>query len=246
MAERKKIILFIVEGITDKTCLGYVLSKIINSNKVEFQLTNGDITTTTGINSSNVPVKIFDIVKKFSGKIFKARDFCEIVHLCDMDGAFIPDAQIVEKTPETPIDPSNSKKLYYADNQIFVNNINDTQQRNHQKQSVLNRLITLNSVWKTIPYSIYFFSCNLDHVIHEERNLLDQDKFAKADAFNAQFEMCNGDPAKLFIDFLNNPSFAVQGNYDETWTFIKADINSLKRYTNFHLFFSNPKNPRDV
>lgn len=161
-----------------------------------------------------------------------------------MDGAFIPNNNLALKTPETPGDPSNPKKLYYSDDQIFVNNIVDTQQRNHQKQAIINRLITLPNVWKTIPYSIYFFSCNLDHVIHGERNLLDKDKFAKADAFNAQFEVCNGDPAKQFVDFLNTPEFAVQGEYEETWTFIKADTNSLKRYTNFRLFFSSPKNPR--
>ncbi|SHH10959.1 hypothetical protein [Desulfosporosinus lacus] len=241
----KKIILFIVEGITDQTCLGYVLSKIINSNRIEFKLTNGDITTKSEVNSSNIPTKLVDVVREFSGKIFKARDFCEIVHLIDMDGAFIPDNQLVEKTPETPVDPSDLKKLYYSDNQIFVNNIVDTQQRNCKKKAVINRLITLKSIWKTIPYSVYFFSCNLDHVLHGERNLLGKDKFPKADAFNAQFEICNGDSSKQFLDFLNTPEFAVTGSYDETWTFIKADTNSLNRYTNFHLYFSNPKNPRD-
>ncbi len=36
---RKKIVLFIVEGINDKVCLERVLSKIIDSNEVRFQIT---------------------------------------------------------------------------------------------------------------------------------------------------------------------------------------------------------------
>lgn len=244
MAKRKKVILFIVEGITDKTCLGFALSKILNSNIVEFQLINGDITCETGINSSNIAEKVGRIVKEFSDPFsFKACDFLEIVHLVDMDGAYVADNQIVQRTPETPVDPSDRKKLYYGDNQIFVNNIVSIQKRNQQKTSIINRLISMKKVWRTIPYSVYFFSCNLDHVIHGERNLFKNDKSTYADAYTAKFE--NGDSFKQFIDFFHAPDIAAPGNYDETWTFIKADNNSLKRYTNFQLFFSNPKNSRE-
>lgn len=237
----KKIILFIVEGITDQTCLAYVLSKILNNSKIEFALTQGDITSRNGIMANNVAAKIGDIVKEFSGKFFKASDFVEIVHLVDMDGAYISDNQIVEKTSEIPIDSDKPQKPYYGDNHIFVENIEAIQQRNQQKSSVLNRLISLKSVWRTIPYSMYFFSCNLDHIMHGQRNLLENDKYVYA----AQFDKIYGDSPQRFLDFLNTPHFAVQGNYDETWTFIKTNSNSLKRYTNFQLFFLNPKNPRN-
>lgn len=238
--KNKKILLFIVEGITDKTCLGFVLSQILNSNKVEFALTNGDITSKNGIDANNVASKIGNIVKQFSGKIFKPSDFIEIVHLVDMDGTYIVDSQIVEKTPEIPIDPNKPQKPYYSDSQIFVDNIEVIIQRNKQKSAVLNRIISLKSVWKTIPYSIYFFSCNLDHVMHGERNLFEKDKLVYAE----QFENNYGCSPQRFLDFLNTQEIAVQGNYEETWHFIRTECNSLKRHTNFQLFFSNPKNPR--
>jgi len=236
----KKIILFIVEGITDQTCLGFVLSKILNSNEVRFALTYGDITSRKGISSNNVPAKVGNIVKEFSGKIFKSSDFIEIVQLVDMDGVYIFDNQVVERTSEIPSDPDNPQKLYYGDNQIFVDNIEEIQQRNHQKSAVLNRLISLKNVWKTIPYSVYFFSCNLDHVLYEQRNLIEKDKYAYAE----QFDRSYGDSPQRFLEFLYTPEISVRGNYDETWTFIKANSNSLKRYTNFQLFFLNPKNAR--
>ena len=44
-----------------------------------------------------------------------------------------------------------------------------------------------------------------------------------------------------FIDFINNKDFKVLGDYKATWDFIKKDLNSVNRYTNFWLFFENLK-----
>lgn len=45
MGKTKKVILFIVEGITDKTALGSVLDAILSNEKIHFAITEGDITT---------------------------------------------------------------------------------------------------------------------------------------------------------------------------------------------------------
>ena len=45
-----------------------------------------------------------------------------------------------------------------------------------------------------------------------------------------------------FIEFMNNPEFALDGEYKDTWEFIKKDTNSLKRYTNFNLYLNTIKN----
>ena len=41
----KKVILFIVEGVTDKNSLGLILSKIINTGSVLFHIVGQDITS---------------------------------------------------------------------------------------------------------------------------------------------------------------------------------------------------------
>ncbi len=228
----KKIILFIVEGITDQTCLGYVLDQLLSNQSVQFQLTDGDITTKSGNNSTNIAAKIGKIVNQFRGKIFKPSDFLEVVHLIDTDGAFISDDKIVQAAYEDP---------FYSDENILTNKVENIQKRNQQKSLILNRLITLNKVCKTIPYSVYFLSCNLDHVLHNQANLSKQAKSQCANRFDSEY----GKQPTKFIDFLNNGQYAVVGNYKETWEFIKLDTHSLQRYTNFHLYFSNPKNPRD-
>lgn len=110
MIYKKKIILFIVEGVNDKTNLALCLDQVLSSNTVLFKITDGDITTKYGNSSSNIVARIGNIVKDFSGKVFKKEDFHEIVHLVDMDGAYIPDERVVE---------GNIEKTYYSEE--FIN-----------------------------------------------------------------------------------------------------------------------------
>ncbi len=46
MGKTKKVILFIVEGITDKTALGSVLDAILSNEKIHFAITEGDYAET--------------------------------------------------------------------------------------------------------------------------------------------------------------------------------------------------------
>lgn len=225
MVNKKKIILFIVEGINDKTSLALCMDQLLDSNTVQFEITNGDITTQYGNNSNNIAAKIGNVVKEFSGKIFKQKDFLEVVHLVDMDGAYIPDENVVEGT--------NDKNLY--DNEkIITSKVQSTTNRNHQKQEILDRMIGINKVWGSIPYSIYYFSCNMDHVLHKEANLDMSDKDKLATKFETKFF----GKIEEFVGFFNKEEFSVQGTYGETWKFIKEGTNSLKRYSNFAVYLN--------
>ena len=55
-----------------------------------------DITTEPDVNAGNVVAKIGDVVKKYAGRTFKPGDFSRIIHITDMDGAFIPNDAVVE------------------------------------------------------------------------------------------------------------------------------------------------------
>ena len=57
----KKVILFIVEGINDQTCLGGVLEEILDSNEVRFQMTCGDITSRNEIDEYNIKKEIGNV-----------------------------------------------------------------------------------------------------------------------------------------------------------------------------------------
>jgi len=220
---RKKIILFIVEGISDQTCLGLALSRLLTSNNIQFKITEGDITTKEEASSTTITKLLGGVIKKFLAGIFKPGDIQEVVHLIDTDGAFIPNAAIKQNT---------SLGIFYADDCIYTDNIAFIQARNVKKQQILNKLSTMTTILKSIPYSVYFFSCNLDHALHNENNLTKDVKMSKAEDFEKRY----ADDLPGFISFLQNPDFAVIGDYAQSWAFIKIDTNSLKRYSNFHLY----------
>lgn len=220
---RKKIILFIVEGISDQTCLGLALSRLLTSNNIQFEITEGDITTRDDANSATIIKLLGAIIKKFLAGVFRPGDIQEVVHLVDTDGAFIPDTAVRQNT---------ASGIFYAADCIYTNNIASLRARNAKKQQILNKLCSMSTILKNIPYSVYFFSCNLDHALHNENNLSYEEKMSKAVCFESRY--ANDLPG--FISFLQNPAFAVSGDYSASWAFIKIGTNSLKRYSNFHLY----------
>lgn len=83
----------------------------------------------------------------------------------------------------------------------------------------------------------YFFSCNLDHVLHNIRNLSRDKKEDYADKFAERFE----NKEEEFIEFLNQGTIPMEHTYEESWTQIKVGLRSLHRHTNLHIFFQKNK-----
>lgn len=223
MGNRKKIILFIVEGINDKTNLALCLSQLLEGDQIHFEITDGDITTKLGVSATNIAAKIGDIVKKHSGKVFKQNDYLEVVHLVDMDGAYIPDERVIE---------AEIDGLIYNDDEIHCKDAISIIKRNHQKQEVINRMLMITKVWTSIPYSVYYFSCNMDHVLHNKANLSQKEKNMYAQKFEDKYI----NKPKEFAAFFNDDKLNVGTAYKESWDFIRLDANSLKRKTNFYLY----------
>lgn len=44
-----------------------------------------------------------------------------------------------------------------------------------------------------------------------------------------------------FIEFIFKCGFSIAGDYQESWNFIKKDLNSLNRYTDLAIGFPVPK-----
>lgn len=226
---KKKVILFIVEGASEYICLGSILNYLLSGSDIRFEIINGDITSRNGNNASNIVEKLGEVINHFRKQYkFMPKDFLEVIQLVDTDGVFIPDDKIVY---------SSSNITLYMDN-IITNIVEDIKYRNKQKSDILKRLITLNKVCKTIPYTIYFFSCNLDHVLHGNANLTKEEKINFAHNFEKYYMKKPED----FIELLYDSKCFKDENYLDTWDFIKLVTNSLKKFNNFYLYFSDYKN----
>ncbi len=94
---RKKIVFVIVEGPSDKAALNVLLNSLYDKNSVVVAVTYGDITTERYSTAGNIVAKIGDFVRAYArNNHYKATDFQEVIHLLDMDGAYVPDDCIAE------------------------------------------------------------------------------------------------------------------------------------------------------
>ncbi|MDE7020226.1 MAG: hypothetical protein K2P23_04895 [Lachnospiraceae bacterium] len=223
---RKKIILFIVEGINDKTCLEGVLEKILDSEEVRFQITEGDITTRLGIDEHKIRNEIGKTVKAFKDKYhLKPEHFLEVVHIIDTDGLFLQEDSVHYADVEDPL---------YMDDGIYTGKVEEMIERNKRKSAVVERMLELPAVLKTISYSVYYFSSNMDHVLHNQANLSKEEKHDLADSFDEEY----ADKPEEFIRLMRESVFTVKGTYEETWNFIRLDKNSVRRYSNFGVYLA--------
>ena len=226
-AKTKKVILFIVEGPTDETALSPVLKKIFQNEEIRFHVVHGDVALEWLVNSTNAINVINKHIKvEMDLYGFRRSDILKVIHLIDTDGAFIPNDRVIDGDVERPV---------YKENNIIVHNPETFKKRNAKKRQVIGRLYHANTIG-SFPYSVYYFSRNMEHVLHNNgSDLTDDEKMDYADQFADTYY---GHP-EAFIDFLSDSDFTVQGNYRESWRFIFNEINSLHRHSNLHLLFKN-------
>lgn len=233
----KKVILFIVEGTTDKSALSGIFSKIIQSEKIKFLVMRGDITSKEGITRTNIEKELSEkILKQLDIEKYEVEDLLEIVHLCDTDGAYVGVDFIKQR--------DDLEKPSYTEECIKARNIGNIERRNDRKKNNLERLSgisrknngTNNLMLKKIkvPYKLYYFSCNLEHVLHNRlEDFSDKEKRELSEKFEDLY-IDDIDGFKAFIKNVLPPS--EYRTYRKTWLFIGKSTNSLKRYSNLHFF----------
>ena len=216
----KKIVLVIVEGPSDDAALGVMLNQIYEKDSVYVYIMHGDITARTGVTSQNIISKIGNEVRGYAkSHHYTAKDFKQIIHIVDTDGAYIPEDRILEE--------QDCNEILYESDGIHTLNRQAIIRRNQQKQENLYRLTSTGQIWK-IPYKVYYMSCNLDHVLHNKRNSTDEDKEDDAYAFAIRYRK----NLEGFVKFICESDFSVEGEYKETWAYIEDGMNSIERHTN--------------
>lgn len=224
MAE-KRVIAFIVEGASDEAALGTIMKEYFSDNEVRFVVIRGDITTRDYVSIDTILLKINARIEEVKKRYrYQTKDFIKIIHLTDADGVFI-DKEFVKYADVQGIQ-------YYTD-YVETSRVEATVDRNFRKAEVLFKLRRTGKV-QGIPYRVYFNACNLEHVLYNElKDFLDEEKWDMSDAFAEKYE----GKAEEFVEFISSADVAVSGTYQETWTYIEKDRNSLNRHSNMHLIF---------
>lgn len=221
---RKKIVFVIVEGPSDEEALAVILNRLYDKNTIYFHVMRKDITCTGNTSTFNILLKIGNEVRQYAKENhYKKTDFKEIIHIVDMDGAYIPEDCILKDTYKKPI---------YDLETIRTVNPAGIISRNLQKSSVLNKICSTPKIWD-VSYHVFYMSCNLDHVLYNKLNSSDDEK--EDDSY--QFAKTYKDDLPAFLKFICESDFSVISDYQESWKFIKQEKNSLNRYTNLGLYF---------
>ena len=221
--------MFLVEGASDLTSLEFIDN--INTNEtIKFQITSGDVTSKLNITPQNCREEINKILLScLERSKLRKTDIIKIIHILDIDGVYIPEINIIED--------KNKKKFLYTINGIVAPSKENVQKRNESKKQIVEKLLVTSKI-NSIPYEMYYMSCNLEHVLHDKlEDISEDEKKELANKFADRFY----EKEIEFIDFINNKDFKVLGDYKATWDFIKKDLNSVNRYSNFWLFFENLK-----
>ncbi len=188
-----------------------------------------DITTNDKININNVENEIFNLINAYlKDQKLKVSDVWQIVHIFDMDGAYIPDDNIIE---------GSSSKFVYSTTNISCNNIEKVKERNSKKRTIMDYLLKVSTI-RNIPYKCYYLSSNLEHALYDKLNLSEEEKRDYADDFYDMFL----DKEILFVEFLNKVVVnGVPDSFPSSWRYIKEELHSLERHTNLNLYFKeNP------
>lgn len=242
---KRKVVLFLVEGQSEINALKPAVSALYDSIDPEIEVffptiiedecdIRGDITSKFGITPNVIEPCIYKLFLKTFFDIEKLypKDITEIIQIVDLDGAYIPDENIICET-----NPNGDDKPYYSDNCILTTDVDSIIQRNKRKRDNLEYLSYLSEIHvksKRPKYSVFFFSSNLDHFLYGDANLPSRDKTTKADEFAEKYEL---DPDGFVTAIKTTPGALLEMDYEQSWQFIKKDVNSIKRYSNINVLF---------
>ena len=224
-----------------------VIFRIAKDRKGE---SKGDITSLIDENSSDeIEIKIYKYYFRNQDKSsdIQWNDITSIIHIIDLDGAFIKDKDILEFSDEEAVYADNlstkykEKNILYYPDHIAVRpqsqeslKVESIVKRNMMKRQKIENLHKLNNVLKihkkAVNYYLYYFSSNLDHFLYGEANLCDSYKTKKANEFNEKYL-----ESSSFVEFFEKSDFSTKQTYMGSWEEIKKKNNSLTRGTNVNL-----------
>lgn len=239
---KKKVVLFIVEGRSDMAALERPIQALLEGNEqgieATFLIAECDVTSDRRNTPSNIEQKIN---RFYFEPFFSANDFCypkdvlEVVHIVDLDGTFIPE----ENCRAFDGEHSAADGFVYDPPWVYGETAETVILRNRQKAANIRHLLTLDTIKagsRTCPYSVFFFSSNIDHYLHDKLNLSGREKIAKAEDFA---DRCDEDPG-WFVRRVCQHAQALKGmTREESWAYIMTDANSVKRHTNFNLYLED-------
>lgn len=227
----KKVIPILCDGQSDAVALQDYLSFLFVDKNIEFVVCGGDLFGDEQSYEKDIDELLTDAIFNSDRSVdFEASDILMVVHLIDTDGIFIDDSKI-------SLDKSLDFTHYYDDGIAVTKNVPATiELRSKRRERIYECIAKEEATIKgnLVKYRMFYMSCNLEHVTHNERNVGSQkEKFLLAQYFAERFL----DDINEFLQFLEERNLSNTHDFKESWKFIKN--HSLDRATNLTILITN-------
>lgn len=134
---RKKVVIVIVEGVSDEIALEGSLRNLYKNKEVKFSIVRSDITSDK--NSKNIKKEVAELVKfEMEKKFLKKENILRVIHITDMDGAYISEDAIIEL--------EKTQGFKYSETQIVASSKKKVIERNKKKSENLNVLSSVSKI----------------------------------------------------------------------------------------------------
>ena len=200
---RRRAKIVIVEGPSDNTALSVYLSRYFDEKNIEFIELHSNILSERYKKPNNIITDLNNIIDVFleNNRYIKLTYIDEIIQIVDTDGMFIEDSKVIE-------DNSAAINQYTLDN-VYTDNVERIRTLNKIKTGNMEILLSKNAITikkHKIPYSVYYMSRNLEHVLRNRMdNVSDDDKKKLAFQFANKYKNVLD-----FVDFIKNSSLFVK------------------------------------
>ena len=157
-----------------------------------------DITADENMTVKYIEERIDKEIQKYLLKnpFIVADDILKVIQIIDTDGAFIPSSLVWQ---------SENGKTEYFDTHIEAKNKDRLIRRNLSKRKIVYFLYNRETV-AGFPYEIYYFSRNMEHVLHDKaEDLTDDEKENLAFDIADQYT----DQPEKFLEYLYDDGFHV-------------------------------------
>lgn len=232
----KKIVLLLVEGDSEEILLFNRLQELFQQNHIRFRVEHGDMLYNINSQQKSSKSIVGDRVKDYLRTYkLKESDILCVLHIVDIDGIFLSHDRIV-------IDTEISQLTFYEPEYILVKNEKQKERiqiRNEKRSLRIKEMCSTHTILPAkVPYQMYYFSGNLEHVLFNELNAQQDEKIAAIEEFMERLENVIEQYLQLFIGIPELEGKGYSELYQMTWQNIINNESKIDRLTNVPLLFN--------
>lgn len=231
MAEEKKVLLVLMEGPNDERStyshIETFVEKVSLGLKTQQKPIFYDITNQTEKKTFIDTQHIKSLINKKINEALREyhiskKDLSKVILIIDIDGVYLDDDLFIEN-------PS-IEHIEYNEKYVLCKNKKSILDRNERKRNNINFLLNYAKYLMGVPFKVYFYSCNSEHVIFDEMNCSEE---RKRELSNESMNMDD----ELFWRNICSETVTLSNDYEDSWNIVSDIDDLIPRCTNLNTLY---------